>query len=166
MIRPTENFELTYDDDFEFVNPRIDNKIEIAELFHKAFKGGVVEFTCNSIDKCVSSVEYYFEHSSNMEVLNRASSLIYDKNTHKLVGACLISMWEDWPLVYDIAVDPSYQRKGLCTKMLKRALTKLKTDFPVLRLFVTLGNSSESVYYNLGFMPGIETYELYIPASE
>jgi hypothetical protein len=38
--------------------------------------------------------------------------------------------------------------------MLKKNLTVLKAEFVVLRLFVTIGNSAESLYYRLGFLSG------------
>lgn len=49
--------------------------------------------------------------------------------------------------------------------MLKKALTVLNNEYPVLRLFVTTGNVSESVYYELGFIPGAEFKRFYIPGG-
>lgn len=48
--------------------------------------------------------------------------------------------------------------------MLKHALTILKEEYPVLRLFVTLGNDAELFYSKLGFLSGIETTEMILPA--
>jgi len=77
-----------------------------------------------------------------------------------LIGACLVSLWEGWPNVFDIAVKPSYQNKGLGTMMLKRALSELKGSYPVLRLFVTIGNDAEMVYHKMGFLSGTETTKM------
>lgn len=93
-------------------------------------------------------------------MVNKASTLIYEKKTNELVGACLISIWEEWPNVYDIAVKPSFQKKGLAKNMLKRSLTILKKQYPTLRLFVTLGNDAEMVYHKMGFLAGTETTEM------
>ncbi|PRR77964.1 hypothetical protein CLLI_20590 [Clostridium liquoris] len=49
---------------------------------------------------------------------------------------------------------------------MQKALTVLNKDYPVLRLFVTLGNASESIYYGLGFVTGVEFKKLYIPALQ
>ncbi len=51
--------------------------------------------------------------------------------------------------------------------MLQRALTSLKGNYPLLRLYVMEGNDAESVYWNLGFMPGVQEIEnMYIPANQ
>jgi ribosomal protein S18 acetylase RimI-like enzyme len=80
-----------------------------------------------------------------------------------LIGACLISLYDEWPLVYDISVHPSYRGSQLASKMLKKALTVLHTNYPLLRLYVTIGNGAQSVYYKLGFVSGVESKRFYIP---
>ena len=50
--------------------------------------------------------------------------------------------------------------------MLKKALTVLNNEYPILRLFVTIGNVAESVYYELGFIQGAEFKIFYIPGAE
>lgn len=77
-----------------------------------------------------------------------------------MVGACLISIWEQWPNVYDIVVNPAYQGQRLATQMLKKSLSVLKSEFPVFRLFVTLVNEAEKGYHKLGFLTGLETIEM------
>ncbi|WP_238327914.1 GNAT family N-acetyltransferase [Paenibacillus gorillae] len=68
--------------------------------------------------------------------------------------------------VYSIGVLPAYRGKGLATLMLKRALSILKDHYPILRLYVMEGNEAESVYYNLGFAPGVqEIQSMRIPAQ-
>lgn len=39
--------------------------------------------------------------------------------------------------------------------MLKKVLTVLNNEYPIIRLFVTIGNVVESVYYELEFIPGV-----------
>lgn len=42
----------------------------------------------------------------------------------------------------------------------------LKGTYPLLRLYVMEGNDAESVYYNLGFKPGVqEVQKMYIPVN-
>ncbi|GGG14879.1 hypothetical protein GCM10010912_69130 [Paenibacillus albidus] len=51
--------------------------------------------------------------------------------------------------------------------MYQRALTGLKDKYPVLRLYVMEGNDAESVYLNLGFVPGVlEIQSMYIPTNQ
>ena len=82
-----------------------------------------------------------------------------------MIGVCLISIWFGLPNVFEVAVKPSYRGQGLAKKMLQRALSKLKGEHDLLRLFDTLGNLAENVYYKLGFLPGEAYWELYIPAQ-
>jgi ribosomal protein S18 acetylase RimI-like enzyme len=103
---------------------------------------------------------YWSDENKNIEVLNKASTLIYDEKTKELVGVCLISLWQEWPLIWEIAVKPSYAGKGLGTKMLKKALSVLQEEYPVLRLYVTIGNDAEKVYHNLGFLKGLELVDM------
>lgn len=51
--------------------------------------------------------------------------------------------------------------------MLKRALTVLYDEYPILRLGLLQGTYAESVYYDLGFMPAdVEIEALVLPSSE
>ncbi len=44
--------------------------------------------------------------------------------------------------------------------MLKKALTILKKEYPVVRLYVDIGNEAEQVYENLGFLKGLELSQM------
>lgn len=164
MIRPTEEFHVTWDCDYEIVSVTEDKKSDIAKLFAEAFSNESKDGT--SFEKENESVEFYFTKNLKNILVNKASTLIYEKKTNELVGACLISIWEDWPNVYDIAVKPSFQKRGLAKNMLKRALTVLKESYPTLRLFVTLGNDAEMLYHRMGFLAGTETTEMILPVRE
>ena len=155
MIRPTELFEIDWPNDIAIIQPDESRKSELSDLFVGAFgESG------DAISKREASLDYYFEHVTKGSPLNKASTLLYDQTTHELVGACLISLWEEWPNVFDLAVKPSHQNKGFGTKMIKRVLTELKDYYPVLRLFVTLGNDAEMLYHKMGFLAGTETTEM------
>ena len=155
MIRPTEQFEVVFPNDIRLIQPDESHKLEILDLFTEAFKESEEEIVQEK-----KMLDYYFENETSNNDINRASCLIYDKGTNDLIGACLVSLWEGWPNVFDIAVKPSYQNKGLGTMMLKRALSELKGSYPVLRLFVTIGNDAEMVYHKMGFLSGTETTKM------
>ncbi|WP_420799799.1 GNAT family N-acetyltransferase [Paenibacillus mesophilus] len=95
-------------------------------------------------------------------MLKAASSLVINKSSNEMVAVCLISLWEELPLVSDIAVIPRYRSNRIASKLLRKALTVLNEEYEILRLFVTIGNSAEALYYNLGFYPGLEqtTFQL------
>jgi len=160
MIRPTEEFEIIWSDKYKIVSARKENENEISELFVEAFSTGIESQDMSDFEQQSNSIKYYFDENPENSLVNKASALIYEKKTNQLVGACLISIWEEWPNVYDIAVKPSFQNKGLATNMIKRSLTILKEQYPVLRLFVTLGNDAELVYHKMGFLAGVEKTEM------
>ncbi|MBI9011510.1 MAG: GNAT family N-acetyltransferase [Clostridiales bacterium] len=155
MIRPTEQFEMDWPNDIAIIQPDESHQSEILDLFAEAFNENAEEIVQEK-----KMLDYYFEHETKDNDVNRASSLLYDKKTNELIGACLISLWEDWPNVFDVAVKPAHQNKGLGTLMLKRALSELKGHYPVLRLFVTIGNDAEMVYHKMGFLSGTETTKM------
>lgn len=164
MVRPTEEFKAIWSDEYKIVSARKDHIDEISELFVEAFGTGIEIQDKLSFKQQNNSIRYYFNENPENSLVNKASTLIYHRKTNQLIGACLISIWEEWPLVYDVAVKSSFQNKGLATSMLKRALTILKQEYPVLRLFVILGNDAEMLYHKMSFLPGVETTEMILPA--
>ncbi|MEW9079615.1 GNAT family N-acetyltransferase [Terrisporobacter glycolicus] len=166
MIRPTEKFEVIWSYEYRIAPVRKENQMEIVGLYKEAFKN-VEDFQSKlSVEEINEVIQYYFDNNSEDSLVNKASTLVYDKKTNQLIGASLISIWEEWPNVYDFAVKPSFQGKGIGYNMLKNALTILKEMYPVLRVFVTLGNGAELFYSKLGFLSGLETTEMILPAIE
>ncbi len=169
MMRPTEVFDFVWDDAITVRIPKQSDNEEIAKLFYESFSGGIDReyFTKQNEQECtyeyyLGEVNAYFNDCTE-NILLDASTLVYDKIEKKLIGACLVSLFEEWPLIHSIGVDSSHRGKYLATTMLKNALTILNKEYPILRLFVTIGNASESVYYELGFIPGVEFKRFYIP---
>lgn len=159
MMRPTGVFEFNWDDSIIVKTPEQSNSMEIAKLFYESFNSD----TYSKYEDALEEVNEYFKDSTK-EILVKASTLIYDKDGKNLIGGCLISCFEEWPLIYNIGVHPSHRGKHLAKIMIKKALTVLNNEYPVLRLFVDLGNAAESVYYELGFIPGVEFKRFHIPA--
>lgn len=164
MQRPTEIFSHDWEESYTVLQPeiiiendkrRLKSDREIGHFLYKSFAGGIESTRRNqqSFQDYITNLEYY-AYECNEHTL-AASTLVYDKQTHALIGVCLVSMQDSFPAVYEIAVLSGYTGRGIATYMLKRALTILKQQqFPVLRLYVMQGNRAESVYYNLGFIPG------------
>ena len=68
-------------------------------------------------------------------------------------GACIITLWNDRPLVCDIMVHPALKNQGLGTFLLKRSARALfEQGYGELVLYVTVGNdNAQHVYEKLGF---------------
>ena len=154
MIRPTQNYETVFTDRYKIVNPKEIDVHALGRFFCIVFDNE------KSIETHTEAYKNYFENCSE-DTLN-ASTVLIDKESQEIIGACLISIWNDWPLIYDVGVLNGYRGTGLAGKMIKKSLNNLTDVYPVLRLFVELGNDAQSLYHNLGFIAGEETTSLYI----
>jgi ribosomal protein S18 acetylase RimI-like enzyme len=175
MQRPTDHFEVEWNEGFRIESPQIEDngmgakrfilEDQIAECNYESFDGSL-EATRRkkfSYEDFVPSEEPNYTN----EDLLTASTLVYDKKSGQLIGNCLLGLQDDYAAVYSIGVIPAYRGKGIATMMLKRGLHLLKDKYPLLRLYVMEGNDAESVYINLGFVPGVqEIQSMYIPANE
>lgn len=157
MIRVTEPLSVTWPNGYAMRNPTPADAETLATLFHECYAGGGEARTQADAQ---GNVDYYFQHNTAPAVLPQASTLLVDAQSQQVIAACLISLWEGWPLVYDVVVQPKFRGQGLASAMLRQALNALHPTYPVLRLFVTVGNAAEAVYHNLGFVSGPESYWL------
>lgn len=165
MIRPTEIFESqNVGDEFVAEPPTLEHLDKMAKSHFEAYSGvdsiGYPEI--NTVDQQKQDLECYFIHNKE-EILRASSSIVFDKPNGNIIAVCLVSFWEDLPLISNISVIPQYRGNQIATKLLKKALTVLFEEYDVVRLFVTSGNPAESLYYNLGFYPGMEQTTLHLP---
>jgi ribosomal protein S18 acetylase RimI-like enzyme len=175
MLRPTEHFDVQWAPNLRVDAPRAGIERDVSRLFYETLLVTPIDQHAQRVaggaqidpahwDFDVPSILDYLNYAPNQRTFS-ASSLIYDQTTHQLIGACLINESVGWPNVWNIVVHPAYQGRGLATNMLKRALATLHPQYPILRLLVTQGNAAESVYYHLGFQPGLVRSTLYLPAE-
>ena len=179
MLRPTQRFSFLPDNWLEntfITNPTFADSTEIAQFLLESYHNSIDEAIFTAFEKRQPNLEdqttavnnFFASNTSEKEFdpLLSASYLVREKNEKNIIAVCLIALWKRWPLVYDIAVDHKYREKGLGQFLLKKSLTVLSDMYDILRLFVTLGNKSEAMYYELGFMPGNEIMVMIIPPSE
>ena len=93
---------------------------------------------------------YVRDELNGDEVGYAASSLVYDRTAGKLIAVCLCC----GSSVYNIEVHPDYQRQGLATRMLKRALTvHAEHGSPEFHLWRHDESPGVRIYERLGFVP-------------
>lgn len=160
MIRPTEKIEVIWEDKYFVCQPKREDELKIGALLYEAFEENNKIKTSYSLEEYTGWVTEYFDDFLEDDLLNRASTLVYDKKTDELIGVCYISLWQEWPLLSQVAVKPSYQGRGIGSKMIKMALNILKEEYDALRLYVEVGNEAEKVYSSLGFLSGKEIVQL------
>ena len=179
MIRPTERFIVDWSKDLYIRPPDRKDIAILTELSMESYQGGVDEFIflqrldlndpgskVQEIFKNFNEELISFFQGETGPALIDASSVVFEKSSNRLVGACLMSEWNGFPLVYDLCVSKPFQGKAIATNLLKHALTVLYKKHKLVRLFVTLGNPAETLYYNLGFFPGMPNETLAIFPSK
>ncbi|MGG3836923.1 GNAT family N-acetyltransferase [Paenibacillus thiaminolyticus] len=156
MIRPTEQQDLALASPYICIPPEPTQSMVLAELMKEAYRRGTDERPDTQYKE---DIDYYFKQVTQ-ETLRDASSILVNQDTNEIVGLCLVSLWEELPLIYEIAVKPAYRGQGLGKYMLRRAVHQLNDTYSVLRLFVTSGNAAEKLYSNLGFLSGDELTDM------
>lgn len=126
VARKPEVFDVDWGDQFEVLPWTEEKTDDIAEFLLGTGTQSFAELeecsdgTPESARHYVTRARKYVgEKLDNDEVGYAASSLVHDKATKKLIAICLCCGCS----VYVLEVHPHYQRQGLATQMLKRALT-------------------------------------------
>ncbi|MEO3945270.1 GNAT family N-acetyltransferase [Gorillibacterium sp. CAU 1737] len=175
MQRPTDRFDVIWEDGLRIESLRMEeneagakryiHEEKIAHCDFESYRGGL-EATRRRKDSFEDFIPREDPHYTN-DILAHASTLVFDKETDQLVANCRLCLQGDGAAVYSIGVIPAYRGRGLASRMLQRALTLLKGDYPLVRLYVMEGNDAESVYVQLGFMPGVQEIQtMVIPAAK
>jgi ribosomal protein S18 acetylase RimI-like enzyme len=173
MQRPTEIYDVVWEDGLRIESPEIfespdggkqyARQDEIARCDFDSFRGGFEAIS----RKKQTLADFMPAEDPNYtnEVLRQASTLVFDRESGRLIANCRLCLQDQFAAVYSIGVIPTYRGKGLATRMLQRALTLIKEHYPLLRLYVMEGNDAEAVYTNLGFKSGVQEIQtMSIPA--
>jgi len=157
VARQPEVFRIDWGDRFD-VLPWSEDKTE--SISHFLLSTGTQSFA--ELEECADGTlqsarhyvtrarEYVKSELEGDEVGYAASSLVYDKTKQELVAVCLCCGWN----VYHLEVHPSYQRQGIATRMLKRALTiHAQHGSPKFHLWRNDASPGIDIYEKLGFKP-------------
>src|SRR4030042_2795365 len=87
----------------------------------------------------------YFENSWNYEQTNVIQKNMIDCGYVKIIEN------EKEIILDDIAIDPSFQNKGIGTKIIKDILEKAITKKCSVKLIISLKNNAFNLYKRLGF---------------
>jgi ribosomal protein S18 acetylase RimI-like enzyme len=168
MIRPTETFDnIDWSDNFIIKIPTISDVPEIGRLFFESYSGGIdyEVFGMRSLEEATTDAERILNIYKSNNIID-GSTLVYDKNTNELIGACMAGISgycdNDFSEIGDIVVKPAYRKSGIASNMIKQTLTNLKRISPATILCVTIGNSAEGLYHKMGFFSGVKFTNMYL----
>lgn len=86
------------------------------------------------------------------------SSVIVEKASNQIVAACTAGIAKNHALgfaeIADMVVLPQYSGKGIGKYMLGHIVTQAYGIAPFVKLGADMGNPSEYLYYQMGFIPG------------
>lgn len=155
MVRQTEHFEVTWDESLEVLPLSEDRQADIAHLYHRASAPLYHHPQGGNFEQCLYDVERYITYhrrSPLYALFLKASTLVYDRCTGDLIGVCLCAGSPTEGHIFNIFVDPMYRRRGLATKMLKRALTVFADTHEKVDLEADPDGFGVFVYRKLGFV--------------
>lgn len=84
----------------------------------------------------------------------QASSLVFDQQTRRLVGVCLVERKNSCYHVRYVGSIEGHHDQDTIRLMLKHALFTLHGVSPILSIYVEQGEQLEGICYRLGFQPG------------
>ena len=85
MIRPTEKFNVIWSDEYKITSIRKENQKEIAKFYKDAFKNTKDFQSKLSIEEIEEEIQDYFDNNAEDRLVNKASTLVYDKKTNQLI---------------------------------------------------------------------------------
>ncbi len=156
VARKAERFEVDWGERFRVLPWREDRTDEIARFLLGTGTQSFAELeecadgTPESARHYVTRARAYMQGKPDADLGYAASSLVSDTLTGQLMAICLCC----GPSVYFIEVHPDYQRQGVATRMLQRALTVCAergiAEFDLWRNDDSVG---VPLYDRLGFQP-------------
>jgi ribosomal protein S18 acetylase RimI-like enzyme len=153
MVCPTNEFEISLEERYKFVTPKLEHSEAMANLYFQAYSNNKFDYIASqSYEFQATSVQIFFDHIKSTNVTNEWSTLVYDTVKDKFIGACTVGFVNGLPYILDFVVHPEYQGKGLASKMIQRTLSLQHRNYPAIRLNVSEGNDAEEFYYKLGFI--------------
>lgn len=155
MVRATERFEVKWDEQFEVVALSEDRKMDIARLYHRTSAPLYGKDKGGNLDECLHDVNRYLDYHRSNELFPlflKGSTLVYDKNSGQLIAVCLMAGSQTEGHVFNVFVHPSFRRRGIATRMLKRALTIYSDTHDKVDLETEEDGVGRQVYEKLGFV--------------
>lgn len=154
MCCPTEQRESFVPCGFSIVKLQNEEEIiKIADIIRDSYMGGVnYEYMGEqSIEETIDDLKFVYGIYKEKPICFKITEVA----TGKDVGVCIAGVNNKMPLgfaeIAELVVLPCYRNKGIGKFMLNFAISEAFTMSSVIKLCVTVGNSAETLYRELGF---------------
>ena len=157
MCRPADKVDMPLSDGFAYRSFDMDKEAEkIGNAILRGYSGGID----NDIHG-EASLEYAMEDARRVIKIytpRNLSHVVVETATNQIAGVCLAGIGENYTHGYveiaDICVVPEFRCRGLAKYMISKIISQAYETAPFVKLFVTIGNNSEYVYRQMGFIAG------------
>ena len=157
LIRPADIIEMNLPDEFICRPLNMDTDAEeFGKVYVESHTGGIC-FEINgvqTIDEGIADANYCLGIYNFKDM----SIVITLKATNQIVAACVAGIGENHVLRFseigEFVVSPQYQGKGLGKYMLSHIITQTYGLSPIVKIWADMGNTSEYLYRQMGFIPG------------
>lgn len=159
MIRPTAVCQSEVPDGFYFDTVKLSEKKELVDVIFQAHQSGYTSFVEGPLDP--GRVEEVLQQRLDIFASNHTLNMgvvVKECETNRIVGVCIAGKYPDVPndfsTIHQVAVHPSFQRRGIAAAMIRQVLNIAHICSPVILLGVLHGNPAETLYQKLGFRRG------------
>lgn len=165
MYRPTAEFNVKSNDEFNFTTPEEMDKNEIISVVYEAHLKGYTSKVYGKphILDIEEAINRRFDLFSKTNTLH-FGTIAKVKATNKIVAVCIAGIYPDsqnsFSTIHQVSVLPAYRRQGLAQAMMLNSINTAHKTSPVTSLGVLVGNPAEALYKKLGFASGPAYYSL------
>jgi ribosomal protein S18 acetylase RimI-like enzyme/uncharacterized protein YuzE len=157
MCCPTEPREYVVPQGFSLHTiDNLEELIGLSQAIYDCYVDGIHNqyMGARPVEEIITDCKYLFGVYKN----NLFCTKVIEDTTGKVAGICIAGLNDKMPLKFaeiaDVCVLPEFRHKGIGECMINYAVSKAYEVSPVIKLCVTVGNSAESLYRNLGFTGG------------
>ena len=137
---------------FQIRTVQTEDALLLAELMIDAYRG-TIDYDGETLDDALSEVNAFLAGERGGQPWLHMSFLAFANSN--LVGACLISEWQErqLPIIAYLMTGASWKNHGIGRQLLFRALREIrKKGYSEVRAIITEGNKpSENLFLKLGF---------------
>ena len=133
------------DPPFLIRHPVSDDRDRLAELMLDAYIG-TIDYDGEGIEEAQAEIEDYLGGGPMLD-----SSWVIEDG-HLLLGAVLVSLWDDGPMVAYVMTRAAAKGHGVAASLIEKSIADLKTQgWQTLDAFITSGNTaSERLFARAG----------------